>query len=142
MPRRSTLKGLPPINDAEHGFKDGYMDGVFERLRGDTNVNTSVAHSSGMKKFEEFAAEMGWVEHFIPFGKPVTALFRQLAYIDWLAHHCGLDKKTVSQYYSNLKSAPLEVLPRLGVVDSGPWGPKGVDPALVLVALHNLPSLP
>ena len=85
---------------------------------------------------------MGWVEPFIPFDKPVTALFRQLAYIDWLALHCGLDKQTVSQYYSNLKSASLEVLPRMGVVDSGPWGPKVVHPALVSVALQNLSSLP
>ena len=95
-----------------------------------------------MKKFEVFVAEMGWSEPVIPFDRPVTALYRQLAYIDWLANQCGLGKQTVAQYYSNLKMFYLRELPFRGIVDTGPWGPAGTHPTLVSVALHDLPSKP
>ena len=136
MSSQVASRGVPSINDAEHGLPAGHMEGVFERMWANTNVNTAVAHSAGMKKFLVFAAEMGWGKPHIPMDKPVTALFRQLAYIDWLAHQCGFDKKTASQYYSNTKSHFLEVLPLLGYVGTGPWGPKGSHPTMISVALH------
>ncbi len=142
MPRQIARRGVPPINDAEHGFPNGYLDGVLERQRANANVNTAVAHSTGMKKFLVFVAEMGWCEPYIPMDRPVTGLFRLLAYIDWLAYRCGFSKKTASQYYSNTKTYYLGMLPLLGYVDGGPWGPSGSHPMLISVALHNLPTLP
>ena len=89
-------------------------------MRANSNVNITVAHEAEMKKFELFVAEMGWSEPWIPFDKPLTALFRHLAYIDWLANQCGFSKQTVGQYYSNLKMCYLKALPFRGVVGTGP----------------------
>ena len=145
MPASSFGRGIPAINDAEYGFPPGYMAGVIDRVRGNKNANTKMAHEAGMKKMVMFADEMGWCYPFIPMENQLCGLLRLLAYIDWLSFQCHLSDDTVRQVYSNTKSWHLENMPFLpgGYTSGGPWGERGFHPAVISTALHNLqPTLP
>jgi len=90
-----------------------------------------------------FGEEMGWKFPYIPLDKPRCALFRLLAYIDWLAFKSRLSGDTATQYYSNTKSWYIENAPFLqgGEMShlASPWGLKGQHPDLISIALKNLP---
>ena len=95
---------------------------------------------------ELFGEKMGWTFAYIFKSEPRGALYRLLAFIDWLAFKCAFSGDTVKQYYSNTKSwfllnshyfesAELSHLP-------SPWGHKGYHPDLISIALSNLPLSP
>ena len=89
------------------------MVNVISRLRQNANVHTAVAHEGGLRKMILFGQEMGWKFPYIPLDQPRCALFRLLAFIDWLAFKCAFSGDTVKQYYSNTKSWFLENAPFL-----------------------------
>ncbi len=74
---------------------------------------------SGLKKMVLLGEEMGWNFASIPLDQPKCALFRLLAYIDWLAFKCGFSGDTVMKYYSNTKSWYVENAPFLLGVTKG-----------------------
>ena len=84
---------------------------------------------------------MGWDFPYIPHGPGEGGLVRLIAFIDNMAYDQGLDKKSVSHYYSGAKCWHLHHLPLLLDIDTpGPWRDKGVHHPWVSQALRYLPE--